>query len=79
MAKANVGSRRPAILTRTLGDQDIDVVGVLGEGAFAVVFSCKVNKGQRDVAVKVEHTVSTESRVSLFLRNPYIARRGVRQ
>lgn len=70
MVKANVGSRRPAILARKLGDQDIDVVGVLGEGAFAMVFSCKVNGGQRDVAVKVERTVRTESRLSLFLRKP---------
>lgn len=59
MAKVNVGSRRPAALTRSLGNQRIDVLGVLGEGAFAVVFSCKLSKDQRDVAVKVEYQVST--------------------
>eukprot|EP00903_Cladosiphon_okamuranus_P007665 g7433.t1 len=54
MAKVEGGSRRPAVLTRTLGSQKIDVLGVLGEGAFAVIFSCKVSDGQRKVAVKVE-------------------------
>ena len=57
MVKANVGSRRQAVLARALGDQELDVEGVLGEGAFAVVYSCKANRRQRDVAVKVEHTV----------------------
>lgn len=59
IAEGKVGSRRPAVLTRTLGGQRIDVMGVLGEGAFAVVFSCKINEGQRDVAVKVERQVRT--------------------
>lgn len=57
MAKTKVGSRRPAVLTRTLGGQRVDVLGVLGEGAFAVIFSCKISEGQRDVAVKVERQV----------------------
>ncbi|CAN0441730.1 unnamed protein product [Ectocarpus sp. 12 AP-2014] len=55
MAKVNVGSRRPVALARSLGNQRINVLGVLGEGAFAVVFSCKFSKDQRDVAVKVEY------------------------
>ncbi|CAM9995135.1 unnamed protein product [Ectocarpus sp. 6 AP-2014] len=55
MAKVNVGSRRPVALARSLGNQRINVLGVLGEGAFAVVFACKFNKDQRDVAVKVEY------------------------
>lgn len=59
MAKVKDGSRRPAVLTRTLGGQRIDVFGVLGEGAFAVIFSCKISEGQRDVAVKVEQQVKT--------------------
>lgn len=60
MAKVKVGSRRPAVLTRTLGSQQIDVLGVLGEGAFAVIFSCKISEGQRIVAVKVERQVRTD-------------------
>lgn len=59
MAKVKGGSRRPAVLTRTLGSQKIDVLGVLGEGAFAVIFSCKIGEGQRKVAVKVERQVRT--------------------
>ena len=57
MAKVKVGSRRPAVLTRTLGSQQIDVLGVLGEGAFAVIFSCKISKDNRKVAVKIERQV----------------------
>lgn len=60
-AKVTIGSRRPVALARKLGDQSIDVMGVLGEGALAVVFSCKVCEDQRDVAVKVERQVRTNS------------------
>ena len=59
MAKVKVGSRRPAVLTRMLGSQQMDVLGVLGEGAFAVIFSCKISEGQRRVAVKLERQVRT--------------------
>lgn len=59
--KVNVGSRRRAPLARKLGNQQIDVLGVLGEGALAVVFSCKVSEDQRNVAVKVERQVRTSS------------------
>lgn len=61
VAKVNVGSRRPAPLARKLGNQRIDVMGVLGEGALAVVFSCMFSEDQRDVAVKVERQVRTSS------------------
>lgn len=56
MAKVRGGSRRQAALTRTLGNRRIDIVGVLGEGSFAVVYSCKLDEDQR-VAVKVERQV----------------------
>lgn len=59
MTKVKVGRRRPVVMTRTLGGQRIDVLGVLGEGAFAVIFSCKISEGQRDVAVKIERQVRT--------------------
>lgn len=65
MAKVKVGSRRPAALTRTLGSQQIDVLGVLGEGAFGAIFSCKISEGQHNVAVKVERQVR-KCRLSLF-------------
>lgn len=56
-AKVKGGSRRPAPLVRKLGDQRVDVMGVLGKGALAMVFSCKVGEDQRNVAVKVERQV----------------------
>lgn len=58
---AKVGSRQPVSLAWKLGDQRLDVVGVLGEGALAIVFSCKVGEDQRNVAVKVERQVRTTS------------------
>ena len=57
MAKAKSGSRRRVVFARTLGTQAIDVLGVLGEGTTAVVFSCKIHEDKRDVAVKIEHQV----------------------
>lgn len=74
MAKVNVGSRRPVALARSLGNQRINVLGAIGEGAFAVVFSCKFSKDQRDVAVKVEYKVSTTPHVSYYSRS--LASRG---
>lgn len=56
MAKIRGGSRRQATLTRSLGDRRIEIIGVLGEGSFAVVYSCKFDEDQR-VAVKVERQV----------------------
>lgn len=57
MAKAKGGSRRRVAFAQTLGTQVVGVLGVLGEGATAVVFSCKSHEDQRDVAVKIEHQV----------------------
>lgn len=57
MPKAKGGSRRRVVFSRPLGTQLIDVLGVLGKGATAEVFSCKAREDQRDVAVKIEHQV----------------------
>ncbi|CAM9670441.1 unnamed protein product [Laminaria digitata] len=60
-AKTNGGSRRRVVHSQTLGTQVVDVLGVLGQGAAAVVFSCKGHEDQRDVAVKIEHQVKQPS------------------
>lgn len=70
MTKVRGGSRRPAALTRTLGDTRIEIIGVLGEGSFAVVYSCKFDEDQR-VAVKVERQVI----MCRFEREEHIATR----
>lgn len=57
MADANVRSRHLVDLTRTLGTQRLDVMGLLGKGSFATVFSCKTSEDRRDVAVKIEREV----------------------
>lgn len=59
MGKTKSGSRREVALARTLGTRRFFVLGVLGEGASAVVFSCKAGEDHRHVAVKIELQVTS--------------------
>lgn len=61
MATVKAGSRKQITLSRVLGEQRMDIIGMLGKGAYAVVFSCKIDGDQRNLAVKIEHEVSTYS------------------
>lgn len=54
MSKVKGGSCRRVLTERSLGNRKVDVMGVLGEGAFAVVFSCRSDEDRHGVAVKIE-------------------------
>lgn len=57
MAGVSARSRQSVELRRTLGTQRVEIMGMLGEGSFATVFSCKISEDKRDVAVKIEREV----------------------
>lgn len=59
MPKVKHGSRRQALDQLQLAGGIVDVMGLLGAGAFGAVFSCKLRGMEQPVAVKVEHEVGS--------------------
>lgn len=70
VGKIKRGLRRQLLSRRRLGSETVEVLGLLGEGASAAVFSCRVAESQQYLAVKIEREV--------FKREPYDAIYGLK-
>lgn len=59
MPKVKHGSRQQVLLRLHLGDKLVNVMGMLGMGANAAVFSCSFAGSKQNLAVKIERQVRT--------------------
>lgn len=59
--KINHGPRQQVLARRRLGNKTVEVLGLLGKGSFAGVFSCRAIGSQEAMAVKLEREVRAGS------------------
>ncbi|CAM9605215.1 unnamed protein product, partial [Choristocarpus tenellus] len=54
MMRRGPGAGHGGVMVRQLGSQRVNVSGILGEGAFAVVYACRLLGNGKEIAVKIE-------------------------